>query len=212
MIQEIIQQLDWAEIVVVLVTSVGGTLLVWYRSKIKEWRKFWASVLDGLRSIPELKADMKGIRYYVAPNGGGSMMDSLKRTETAVGILTEQVDLVVRTMIVENDSDEVGRFQCDGTGKNTYVNQTYARWLAVGKADLMEWNFVNYVHPEDATRVRQLWELCRSEHRQYNAVHKMIASTGAVIEVSVLATPIPDGPPAKRWVGTIRRIDHARKE
>lgn len=210
MIQDLLQQLNWSEIAVMLITSVGGGLLVWYRERLKDWKKFWAGVLDGLRSIPELKADVKGIRYYVAPNGGGSMMDSIKRTEAAVCILTDQVDIIARTMLIENDSDEVGRFQCDGSGKNTYVNQTYARWLSVGKSDLMEWNFINFLHPEDSVRVCNLWDMCRTEHRQYKNRHRMVASTGVVIDVEVIATPIPDGPPAKRWVGTMRRLDNVR--
>jgi PAS domain S-box-containing protein len=209
MLQEVLENLTALEVILTAIISLGGTALVWYRKRLSEWNRFWKGVLNGLRSIPELKSDVKGIMYYVAPNGGGSMMDSLKRTELAVGVLTEQVDLVVRTMLIENDSDEVGRFQCDGTGKNTYINQTYARWLAVGKSELMEWNFINFIHPDDVVRVRAHWDNCRAEHRQYQNRHRMVASTGKIIEVEVIATPIPDGPPAKRWVGTLRRLDHA---
>jgi PAS domain S-box-containing protein len=208
MFETILQQFNWSEILIMLITSVGGGLIVWYRKRVSEWNRFWKGVLNGLRSIPDLKADVKGIMYYVAPNGGGSMMDSLKRTEIAIAALTEQVDIVVRTMLVENDSDDIGRFQCDGTGRNTYINQTYARWLAVGKSELMEWNFINFIHPDDVVRVRAHWDLCRAEHRQYHNRHRMIASTGKTIEVDVSATPIPDAAPAKRWVGTLRRIDN----
>lgn len=210
MVQELLQQLNWSEIIVMLIMSVGGGLIVWYRARFKAWKAFWRSVLDGLRDIPNLQSDVRGIRYYVAPNGGGSMMDSIKRTEAAVGLLTDQIDIIARTMLIENDSDEVGRFQCDGAGRNTYVNQAYARWLSVGKVELMDWNFINFVHPEDVVRVRHLWELCRTEHRQYKNRHRMVTSTGAVIEVDVISTPIPDSPPAKRWVGTMRRLDNVR--
>lgn len=128
MLRELISQLDLTQILLFVVTTVGGALLVWYRKRLAEWKAFWRGVFDGLRSIPELKADVKGIRYYVAPNGGGSLMDSVKRTEAAVGTLTEQVDLMAQTMWVENDSDaEIGRFHCNAAGENTYVNQPYAR-------------------------------------------------------------------------------------
>jgi PAS domain S-box-containing protein len=212
MLQELLQQLNWSEIVVMLIMSAGGAALVWYRKRLTEWKRFWSGVLDGLRSIPELKADVRGIRYYVAPNGGGSMMDSMKRTEAAVGAFTEQVDIIVRTMSIENDSDDIGRFHCDSTGRNTYINQTYARWLAVGKAELMGWDFINFIHPDDAVRVRAHWDICRAEHRQYHSQHRMVASTGKTIEVDVSATPIPDAAPAKRWVGTLRRIDNDHEQ
>ena len=213
MLREFISQLDLTQILLFVVTSVGGALLVWYRKRIVEWKKFWRGVLDGLRSIPELKADVKGICYYVAPNGGGSLMDSAKRTEAAVGTLTEQVDLMVQTMWAENDSDaEIGRFHCNAAGENTYVNQLYARWLGVGKSELMGWNYLNFVHSNDVDRVRRHWETCRSEHRRYQIRHHMVAADGEIIEVEVIATPIPESAPAKRWIGSIRRLDSDRRQ
>lgn len=213
MLREFISQLDLTQILLFVVTTVGSALLVWYRKRLAEWKAFWRSVFDGLRSIPELEANVKGICYYVAPNGGGSLMDSVKRTEAAVGALTEQVDLVVQTMWAENDSDEdIGRFHCNGAGEITYVNQLYARWLGVGKAELMGWNYLNFVHPNDVDRVRQHWETCRSEHRQYRLRYRMVATDGEIIEVEVIATPIPQSAPTKRWIGSIRRLDNARRQ
>ena len=80
MLREFLAQLDLTEILLFVVTTVGGALLVWYRKCLAEWKTFWRGVFDGLRSIPELQADVKGIRYYVAPNGGGSLTDSVERT------------------------------------------------------------------------------------------------------------------------------------
>lgn len=213
MLREFLAQLNLTEILLFVVTTVGSALLVWYRKRLAEWKTFWRGVLDGLRSIPELEADVKGIRYYVAPNGGGSLMDSVKRTEAAVGTLTEQVDLMTRTMWAENDSDdEIGRFHCSAAGENTYVNQLYARWLGVGKAELMGWNYLNFVHPSDVDRVRQHWETCRSENRQYRIRNRMVAADGEIIEVEVIATPIPETAPIKRWIGSIRRLDNDRRQ
>ena len=213
MLQEFLSQLDLTQILLFVVTTVGGALLVWYRKRLVEWKKFWRGVLDGLRSIPELKADVKGIRYFVAPNGGGSLMDSAKRTEAAVGVLGEQVDLMTQTIWAENDSDdEIGRFHCNAAGENTYVNQLYARWLGVGKSELLGWNYLNFVHPDDIDRVRRHWETCRSEHRRYHSRHRMVAADGEIIEVEVNATPIPESAPAKRWIGSIWRLDHDRRQ
>lgn len=206
MLREFLSQLDFTQILLFVVTAVGSALAVWYRKKFSAWREFWKSVLEGLRSIPDLKNDVKGIRYYVAPNGGGSLMDSVRRTECAVGMLSEQMELVVQTMRAENDADdEVGRFYCSPEGEYTYVNQLYARWLGVGKAELLGWNWLNFVHPEDLKRVRKHWDDCRAELRVYRAQHRMVAATGDVFDVVVVASPIPESAPIKRWIGTIRR-------
>lgn len=213
MFEQIISQLNWTEVVIFVLATAGGGALLWYKQQIKDWRVFWAGVLDGLRSIPEIKSDVKGIRMFVAPDGGGSLADSVRRTEIAVSALTEQVDLVMHTVRAENDSDDsIGRFHCSATGENTYVNQTYARWLGVGKAELMGWNYLNFVAAADVDRVRKHWEVCRAEHRQYRIRHHMTPVDGAVVEVEMVATPIPEVSPSKRWIGTVRRITNERRK
>ena len=203
----ILNHIDITQVIIAAVTTIGGALFVWYRKKLIAWKRFWSSVLDGLRSIPRLEADIKGIRYYVAPNGGGSLMDTTRRTEAAVAALTDSVDLLAQTMLAENDVDDIGRFYCNGNGENTYVNRVYARMLGVGKAELLGWSFLNFIHPEDIDEVRQQWIMARSEHRQYHFTHRMIAADDTVIRVEVISTPIPEQAPAKRWIGTIRRIE-----
>lgn len=212
MFGELLYSLDWTQIVIAALTGFGSLLALWARRRLPAWRKFWRDVAEGLRAIPELRSDVKGIRYYVAPNGGGSLMDSMKRTEHAVGTITSQMDLMVQTMWAENDSDDnVGRFHSNAMGQNTYVNQTYARWLGVGKAELMGWSFINFVHPEDVEAVRRKWEECRTENRQYRNHHRMVATDGAVLDVEVVATPIPEALPAQRWVGSIRRAGNEHR-
>ena len=213
MLQEFLSQLDLTQILLFVITTVGGALLVWYRKRLAGWKTFWRGVLDGLRSIPELKADVKGICYYVTPNGGGSLMDSVQRTEAAISTLAEQVDLMAQTMRAENDSDDaIGRFYCNAAGEITYVNQSYARWLGVGKSELMGWNYLNFIHSNDIDRVRRHWETCRSEHRRYHIRHRIVAADGEIIEVEVNATPIPESAPAKRWIGCIWRTDNDRRQ
>lgn len=207
MLENILAQLDWTQIVLFTAPTVFGALLVWYRKRIIEWRRFWRSVLDGLRTVPELRADVKGIRYYVSPNGGGSLMDTVSRTESAIAALSEQLDMVVLTMWAENDTDDgVGRFHTNASGENTYVNQLYARWLGVGKSELMGWNYLNFIHPDDVERVRRHWDLCRSEHRACYTRFRMVATDGETIEFDLAATPIPEDTPTKRWVGSIRKV------
>lgn len=208
MFQTFLSQLDLTEIVLAIFLSISGAAAVWYRRRFPVWKKFWVNALDGLASVPGLVDDVKGIRYYVGPNGGGSLMDGMRRTEASVATLAEQFDLMLQTMRAENDTDEdIGRFHCNQEGENTYVNQLYARWLGVGKAELLGWNYLNFVHPNDINRVRQHWEQCRDEHRQYRIRHAMVSSMGVTINVEVIATPIPEKSPAKRWIGAIRRIE-----
>lgn len=211
--RDFINQIDLTQIIIFVIIPAIGSAFVWYRKRIAEWRKVWGEVFSGLRDIPELKHDVKGICYYVGPNGGGSMMDSVQRTERVVGLLTEQIDLVVQTMLAENDADEdIGRFQCTADGGYSHVSQLYARWIGVGKKELLGWNYLNYIHPDDVERVRRAWDACRTENRQFRSRHRMVSAGGKIFGVEAIATPIPDSGPAKRWIGSIRRLENERRK
>lgn len=205
--------IDFTQIFVFLLTTVGGTLVAWYWKRLKELKKFWGEVLHGLCGVPALHETVNGIVYYVGPNGGGSLMDSALRTERLVNLLADQVEMIVQTTVAENDADEdLARFHSDAAGGYTYVNRLYARWIGVGKTELLGWNYVNYIHPDDIDRVRKAWEQCRLEHRQYRIHYRLVPVTGEPFAVEVIATPIPDSAPVKRWIGSIRRLDNERRK
>lgn len=203
--------LNPTEIISAIFVTLGSVFAVWYRKKLVTLNKFWGEVFNGLRAVPELQKDVKGIIYFVSPNGGGSLMDSAKRTEAAVTQVADRLEILTQTVWAEHDTDEeVARFHCNSEGENTYINQTYARWVGVGKEELMGWGFINIIHPDDVVRVRAHWEQCRKEHRQYRMAHRMLKPDGSVFNVNVVATPIPENSPnVKRWVGYIRK---ARQE
>lgn len=199
--------LNWSQIIVACIVTFGGAMLVWYRKRVLAWRAFWHGVLEGLRAIPALQEDVKGIRYFVSPNGGGSLMDFARRTETALATVSERLEMLAETVIAENDTDEsIARFHCNVAGENIYVNQTYARWLGVGKAELLGWNFLNLAHPDDVEKVQAHWDQCRRENRQYRMTHRVIATNGTTFSIAVTVTPIPEGAQVKRWVGHARRV------
>lgn len=213
MLLNLLQSLDLTEIVIASISTFGGGLVIWYRKTIAGAGKACSDVWCGLKSIPELKEDVRGIRYFVGPNGGGSLMDSAKRTEAAVAKLSDNLDLVVETMWAENDSDEnVGRFHSDSEGQITYANRLYARWLSAGKSELLGFNYLNFLHPDDVERFRRQWEACRAQTRQFQIHCRLVATTGEVFGVVIIATPIPQSGPVKRWVGAIRRVGNVPTE
>ena len=210
MFDVIARAIDWTQIVIFFLTCLGAGIAFFYRNVFREWVRVAVEVVDSLKKIPALEKRVESIYYYVSPNGGGSIIDTVKRVETAVTRVQSDLSLLSDTLRVQNDTDEVtGRFHTSDEGDNVYVNQTYARMLRVGKAELMGWNFLNFIHPEDVKKVKMHWDQCREERRQYRMQHRMVTSEGDHIEVSVIATPIPDSGEPKMWVGTVRRVDAA---
>lgn len=206
MLEEILIRIDWTEVVYALIVAALGVAALYYRKRVPRWIKFWSGVFSGLREIPDMRMELQGIRHYVAPNGGGSLMDAVQRTEATIVALSESVDIIIHTMRAEDNSDyETARFDCSEAGGNTYINLTYARWLGASGPELMGWNFLNFIHPDDVAAFQKLWDSCREQHRQFRHTYRMVTAAGATLHVRTVATPIPDGPPIKRWVGVMRK-------
>lgn len=162
------------------IATGAGTIWLFFRRRITAW---WAPYRDGLEGAAQVP----------------TLSREVERLSSSVGLLT----LHVRA---RGDIDiETAQFESDSSGANTYVNLTFARWLGVGKAELLGWGWVNYVHPDDRVRVRREWDSCRAEHRKYDIRFRLLDAGGEAFSVYVLATPIPEAPPAKQWIGVIRR-------
>ena len=159
----------------------GGAIWLAFRKRLAAWWCPYKEGLEGAAKVPELVRDVE-------------------RMSASLHLLS----LHVRA---RGDIDiETAQFEANAEGANTYVNLTYARWLGIGKAELMGWGWVNFVHPDDRIRVRKEWDACRLEHRKYNVRFRFLDTGGEAFMVDALATPIPDAPPAKQWIGVLRRV------
>ena len=191
------------------VTVFGGLafLIRKKRESIIKFKREMSAAMDGLRAVPAMRAELDGISRYVGPNGGGSIYEGMMRTEHAVELLAEGVSVITATMRAEDDCDDTAaRFDCSEEGGNTHVSLTYSSWMECSRDELLHWNFLNFVHPSDAEAVKTLWDQCRQQHRQYRNTHRMITKSGKVLWFKVTATPVPDGPPARRWIGIMRPV------
>lgn len=166
----------------------AGAVWVFFRKRLRAW---WAPYRAGIDAMAEVPAMRTGI-------------ESCDRN---LGELRSSMGLIALHMRARADINiEAAEFECDSTGACTYANRTYARWLGVGKADLIGWNWINYLHPDDRIAVRHEWDACRQEHRIFSKRYRLVDDDGEEILVDTLVTPIPDAPPAKQWLGMMRRV------
>lgn len=171
-----------------IVASGVGAVWLFFRVRLQKWWAPYRSGIEGMAELPGVRRSVQAARQEIAG-------------------LTQQVGMMNLMMRARGDINiEAAEFESGQDGSNTYVNQTYARWLGVGKQELLGWGWVNFVHPDDRDGVRREWDLCRAEHRVYNRRHRMIDSDGAELLVDTIATPVPDAPPAKQWIGVMRRV------
>lgn len=171
-----------------ILASGAGAVWLFFRKKLNAWWSPYRKGIEGMAELPSVRKIVEASRKEIAG-------------------LTQQVGMMNLMMRARGDINiEAAEFECAADGANTYVNQTYARWLGVGKAELLGWGWVNFIHPDDRDGVRREWDLCRAEHRVYRLRYRIVASDGEVIPVDTIATPVPDAPPAKQWIGVMRRV------
>ena len=159
----------------------GGVIWAFFRKRLAAWWDPYKTGLQGAAQVPKLAKDVEQVT-------------------AAMSLLTMHV------RVSGDIAMEAAQFETGPDGANTYVNQTFARMLGVGKAELMGWGWINFVHPDDRIHVRQEWDACRREHRKYSIRFRFLDAGGEEIPVDVLAMPIPESPPAKQWLGVIRRV------
>lgn len=171
-----------------ILASGAGAVWLFFRKKLRSWWHPYRMGIEGMAELPSVRRSVEAGRQEIMG-------------------LTQQVGMMNLMMRARGDINiEAAEFESGADGANTYVNQTYARWLGVGKAELLGWGWVNFIHPDDRDGVRREWDLCRQEHRVYNRRHRIVDSDGAEMLVDTIATPVPDAPPAKQWIGVMRRV------
>lgn len=182
---------DIAVSVVTLLGSIAtgfGAVWLMFRKRLRAWWKPYRFGIDAMADVPEIRKSVD------------ASLNEIEQVRLSIGMLTLQIRARGDINI------EAAEFERDAGGANTYVNLTYARWLGVGKSELMAWGWINFVHFDDRERVRNEWAECQLQHRVFNVRHRLVASDGEIITVDTLVTPIPEAPPAKQWIGVMRRV------
>lgn len=192
-----------------VLTALAGWWLV-KRKKLNAWRARRRARAEAFETMvlawPTLQDEVAGISKQVRPNGGGSLMDAVTRTESAVQRHGSALQEVRGLLRAQSDMADDGAFQCTPDGRNTFVNLTYARMLGVGKADLLGNQWKNYIAKEDAAAFLAANAAALSEHRPFSGRCFMVRSDGDRVQVDVTMQPDPEQPPATRWFGKIREV------
>ena len=165
-----------------------------------------ATVLWGYLALVFKRNDAKLNEFVAMPKQVQEVNSKLEGAQVRMASMQATLtDLHLEIKARGDLNTDVAEFTCASEGNVTYVNQTLARWLGVGKQELLGWGWINYVHIDDRDRVRREWMACVKEHRTLSIHYRLVEADGDVTKVHAVATPIPDAPPARQWVGVIRK-------
>lgn len=197
--------------------TAGAGWFAFKRKSIAAAREVRRQRAVAMAELPEqlraLQQSLRSIECQVNPNGGGSLRDAVSRIEGAVdshgaAIHEMQESVYGIDAMVRSSADLAtdGSFEVNGAGEIKWVNATMARMLGVGRMDLEDTRWKNFIHFEDRTTFLAQLATAQSEHRPFNAPLRMVRSDGDTVEVDFTLIPHPHRPPAKRWYGKVRLL------
>ena len=171
--------------------------------------------MPDIQRIASVDAKLQSILKEVSPNGGSSLRDAVtstrdtaKRTEMALAVFINS------TRAQWDGMGLFAVFEASPTGEFTYVNSTYMKWTNKSERDLIGAGWINAIDVDDRRYVREEWESCVSDIREFTKEYTMLRVDGAPFGVICTATPVTEysnGPVAK-WVGVIRKVDVIRHD
>ena len=131
------------------------------------------------------------------PNGGKSLRDLVEKINENTTYNREYVRATL-----DNDMQMI--FETDSKGEYVWVNDTYGRYTGKQEHDLMGYGWINTVCSSDRTRVRDEWESCIEEHRDFSSEYEINTMDGSRLKVIATARPIKVTGNIKGYYGTIK--------
>ena len=133
---------------------------------------------------------------------------SLEANTKATHEIQQELKVIRATSRAKADADHtMGYFECAVSGGITEANETFQRRMKCGEEDLLDWRFLNFVHPEDRDRVKLKWDQARRLGIEFRERFRTVATDGQVWLVDARATPIPPGEEPVGWIGFVHFLD-----
>lgn len=143
--------------IITALTVIGGAL--------------WRYVLGPLwRGVRELRSILAFIEAELRPNGGSSIRDAVNRMELGIDAANKKIDLVSQRQLQRTNLDATGLWECDLTGRFTFVNPAMARLAGAGPEDFLGLGWKTHVHPRDRAEVSASWKSAVDDERDFSFV------------------------------------------
>ena len=162
-----------------------------------------ARFFKGVAAIGDLQETVSKIHKEVVPNGGGSLRDVVNRTEMALTVFINS------SRAQWDGMGMFGIFEAYPSGEFNYVNGVLQKWTNRSELSFKGNGWGNSISAPDREAVRQEWESCTEDVREFSMKFNMRRADGVEFPVLWTATPVTDrnGGPIVKWVGVVRRLN-----
>lgn len=171
--------------------------------------------MPDIQRIAGVDAKLQSILKEVQPNGGSSLRDAVTLTRET----TKRTEMALAVFINSTRAqwDGMGLFavlEASPKGDFTYVNSTFMKWTNRSERELLGNGWLNTVETTDRRGVREEWESCIDDVREFTHAFTMCRVDGPSFDVLCTATPVTEysNGPVVKWVGVIRKVDVIRHD
>lgn len=151
------------------------------------WHKFEAKV-------DLLGSKMDVIIAQMTTNGGESMFDRVVRMDRAMIVNAGRVNLLI-------DRANVLAWQSAPDGRQIWANARLVELSGRPAEELLDWGWINIIHPEDRQRVREHWAECLKDERVFEEVCRFMTHDGRILKGRMIAKPQRRGGEIVSWTG-----------
>jgi PAS domain S-box-containing protein len=163
------------------------------------------TVVGFCRAIVSVPGQVAELAYQFRPNSGGSAIDRIVRLGERVESVAFDVRTMKATQRARGNGSADGEFECDADGLCLHSNATYVRWVERGEDQLRGMGWLTCIAEHDRDRVRDEWEACVEERREFGMRYAMVSASGNEFQVDCIAIPIREGNDILGWVGHVKR-------
>lgn len=142
------------------------------------------------------------------------------RSRAAFEALNERLDKqdvmlsdITAMQLGQFELSDLPMFVCDNDGRNRQVSAAYARWLGVGRDDLLDYRYKRYFPSYELARYMPLFQQAADDHVEFEDVLMMEKPDGTRVYGEVRMVPHPRATgPATHWVGMVSPISKEEYE
>lgn len=139
----------------------------------------------------------KFIKKELTYNGGSSTRDAIRRIENRI---IEQ-EYAQNTLLLDS---EMAYFRCDLSGRNKWVNRTFARYLGCGTSELLGLGWKKFIKTEELKRYNEVWQNAFKDGCEFEDVVEFIDVNHQPVKLRISTCPIIDDKgQILSYVGTI---------
>lgn len=161
----------------------------------------------------EDRSKLDYVHAQLSKNSGSSLFDKVVLMDNKINGIEASVNKIEKRQQIVGNLSNRAEFECGPDGALTYVNRACTRLYGVTERELLHFEWVNLIYPDDASDVMELVNRAIRNKTDFKSQHRIVDSSGKVKEVAIEALAIRDkNDVVVNYVGVMNLVPRAKRE